>query len=86
MSTSALQEIAFDFAKSRCPLVFKLVVTGAMTDGADISFLSVYPLEREVLYPPLTFLRVSKPAPYMETLAGSSMSMLVVEVEPQFPT
>lgn len=84
MSTSALKEIAFDFAKSSCPLVFKLVVSGALTDGADISFLSVYPLEKEVLYPPLTYLRVKKGKPSLDMVG--SKTMLVIEVEPQFPS
>ena len=84
MSTSALKSIAFDFAKSKCPLVFKLVVTGALTDGADISFLSVYPQEKEVLYPPLTFLRVNKRQPYVDIVGTNTM--LVIEVEPQYPS
>lgn len=63
MSTSADFDIAVKFAeveKSASPLIFKYVTTSFMNRGADISFLSVYPEEKEVLYPPLTYLEPVK--------------------------
>ena len=59
MSTSADFQIAVKFAEvatSASPLIFKYVTSSFMERGADISFLSVYPEEKEVLYPPLTYL------------------------------
>jgi hypothetical protein len=56
MSASADREVAVGFAKSKCPLVFKIETDNFMSRGANVSFLSVYPNEREVLYPPLTYL------------------------------
>jgi len=55
MSTTADINIALKYAQSRCVLVFKYK-TQAMTRGSSIQFLSLYPKENEVLYPPLTFL------------------------------
>merc|ERR1712176_1427671 len=58
VSTTAAQEVAvLNFALSALPLVFKVVTTSCMTRGADLAFLSVYPCEQEILYPPLTYLR-----------------------------
>ena len=52
-----------------------------MSHGANIGFLSVYPGEKEVLYPPLTYLR---PIRMYEETIGTTVYK-VVEVEPVFP-
>lgn len=58
MSTTSDIKIATErFAEGSNPLVFKYVTDTFMDRGADISFLSVYPEEKEVLYPPLTYLK-----------------------------
>ena len=52
-----------------------------MQRGASIQFLSAFPGEEEVLYPPLTYLK-----PTGKTLSVPFMGRLfrVVEVAPQF--
>jgi hypothetical protein len=55
MSTTANIEVAQNYSKSACPLLLKYTTT-AMETGVAIDFLSVYPKEREFLYPPLTVL------------------------------
>jgi hypothetical protein len=50
-------EVMALYAQSDNPLVFRIKVDSPMDMGADISWLSVYPDEREVLYPPMTFLK-----------------------------
>lgn len=58
MSTTSDIKIATErFAEGSNPLIFKYVTDTFMDRGADISFLSVYPEEKEVLYPPLTYLK-----------------------------
>ncbi|KAJ1472092.1 hypothetical protein T484DRAFT_1915314 [Baffinella frigidus] len=57
-------DVALQYADSDRPLLFKFNAKG-MSMGVDISYLSVYPLEREVLYPPLTYL-MSRGPPEME--------------------
>ena len=53
-----------------------------MERGADLTFLSAFPGEREFLYPPLTYLQPVGPArPQKATLAGANF--LVLEVEPK---
>ena len=65
---------------SSLPLVFKFETKDFTSRGADISFLSIYPGEKEALYPPLTYLRPIKME--SETLGG--VQMLVATVEPVF--
>ena len=79
VSTTANQAVAVHtFATGSLPLVFRVVSKGPMDRGADISFLSVFPSEEEYVYPPLTYLRVTKIQ--METLLGKKL--LVATVEP----
>ena len=82
MSTSAAREIAIEFAGTKHPLVFKYETENFMSRGADISFLSVYPDEKEALYPPLTYLSASKIR--VEVIDG--VKYIIVTVKPTFPT
>lgn len=85
MSTSTDRNIAMGFALGDCPLVFKYVTQDFMQRGADISFLSVFPEEHEVLYPPLTFLRPVRI--FFETIPGAGgKRMVIAEVTPVFPS
>jgi hypothetical protein len=49
------------------PLLFRIKIKSPMERGADLSWLSVFPLEREVLYPPLTFLQPIFKQPIMNS-------------------
>jgi hypothetical protein len=81
MSTSIDKEKAYRFAGTECPLLLKFIVRNPMQLGADVSFLSVYPTEREVLYPPLTYLQPNHLVPPVrEQYAGTTV--LVAEVAP----
>ena len=61
MSTTADEAVARKFAKvgtrGEKPLLLKVVAKDLMSCGADISWLSMYPEEKEWLYPPLTYLQ-----------------------------
>jgi hypothetical protein len=59
MSTSRSKGVAQQYAASQSPLIFKYM-TRALQRGVDISFLSLYPKEKEFLYPPLTYLTPEK--------------------------
>ena len=60
MSTTLKREEAVKYAISgkAAPLIFE-IQQGMVDRGADISFLSQYPLEKEILFNPLTGLEVS---------------------------
>ena len=55
MSTSSSKAVAFGYAKSKSPLVFLCDAEG-LSCGVDINFFSVYPGEKEYLFPPLTYM------------------------------
>ena len=67
-------------AVSALPLIFKFETKDFTSRGADIGWLSVYPNEKEALYPPLTYLR--SVGAKKEELGG--LQMLVATVEPVF--
>lgn len=57
MSTTADIEVAGQYGKSDRPLILCIHCTSFMNRGSDISWLSLYPHEKEILYPPLTYLK-----------------------------
>ena len=57
MSTSESLDIIAAYALSKCPLLFRIKIESPMDRGANIRWLSAYPEEDEVLYPPLTYLQ-----------------------------
>jgi len=63
MSTSTAMEVAVGYAGGRdakgTPMVFELV-QGMVDRGADISWLSQYPHEQEVVFAPLTCIEVQR--------------------------
>ena len=74
MSTSKSQSVAFKYAASKSPLVFKYKTRG-LGRGCAIQYLSLYPKEEEYLYPPLTFLLPDR--------VSQEQGRTVVEVAPQ---
>eukprot|EP00662_Eupelagonemidae_sp_cell21_P029321 gene29321-biopygen100470 len=57
MSTTRRKELAFHYSKSTNGLVFEVVADSFMQRGANIAFLSIFPIEKEFLYPPGTYLK-----------------------------
>jgi len=75
MSTTPSQEVASSYCKSKKPLLFKYLASG-VSKGVEISWCSVYPKEKEVLYPPGTFLKYKD---HKKTAGG----VTVIQIEPQ---
>ena len=58
MSTTSDVKVAADYATCAAgALLFKIHVPDALKHGADLQWLSAFPREAEVLYPPLTYLQ-----------------------------
>jgi hypothetical protein len=57
MSTTLDISVAVRYCLSQQSLLFKIVSGGFMTMGADVQWLSAFPGEAEILYPPLTYLK-----------------------------
>eukprot|EP00961_Rhodomonas_salina_P173436 2338957-Rhodomonas_salina.1 len=55
MSTSEEVEVACRYANSTFPLVLRCHARG-LDRGVSIQYLSVFPKEKEFVYPPLTYL------------------------------
>ena len=86
MSTTSDLNIAVKYSRgsSAGALIFMLSVDSFMSLGADLTYLSAFPEEREFLYPPLTFL---KPTGNMYKLVHADNSRFtIIEVEPVFPS
>ena len=63
MSTTPSLQVALTYAASTSPVLLQLHVRNFLERGADISFLSAFPAEEEVVYPPLTFIQPEVGAP-----------------------
>jgi hypothetical protein len=59
MSTTSDLNVAVRYSISPNSLLFKIVPSSFMSMGADVQWLSAFPGEAEILYPPLTYLRPS---------------------------
>lgn len=82
MSTTLDLRVALDYSdKAEKRLLFKVLTSSFIDRGADLSFLSAFPQEVEILYPPLTLLL---PTGREDTIAVGGIEYCVVEVEPRF--
>ena len=71
--------MAIQYSASKNSVLLRLNTASFMERGADISFLSAFPGEKEVLYPPLTFLR---PTGSVITTKVHDVTIHIVEVVP----
>ncbi len=78
MSTSDDYDVAKSFAASRCGLIFEYYTQGH-SKGVEIADFSMYPGEREFLYPPLTYLLLDLSKKIRRLVDGT----IVVPIIPQ---
>ena len=84
MSTSADLNVAVRYSLSRQSLLFKIVSHGFMTMGADVRWLSAFPDEEEIVYPPLTYLKPTGRQQEVEVERdGQLFTFTVIEINPQ---
>ena len=81
MSTTCNPEVAAAYSASGNALLFKIKTVSFMDRGADLTYLSAFPAEREFLYPPLTFLKPTGKTQQVQAAGGGMFN--VVEVEPK---
>jgi hypothetical protein len=81
VSTSTDLDVIARYAQSEVPLVFCFKVESPMELGADIKWLSLFPGESEILYPPLTFLK-----PMFEQRIKNLKQGTVITLKPSFPS
>ena len=80
MSTTSDINVALEYSRSDSSLLFKIVTTSFMQRGADLSWLSAFPGEAELLYPPLTYLEPTGNRQLIG-IPGREETMTIVEVK-----
>lgn len=78
MSTTSNLEVAMRYSDSASPMLMRLKVDTFLQLGADLHFISAFPAEHEICFPPLTYL---KPVGNIEVEAGGKR-ITVVNVQP----
>ena len=61
-------------------MLLRLRTTSFMARGADISFISAFAAESEVLFPPLTYLKVEEQ--HQVQVPGTDVSFTVIDITP----
>ena len=81
MSTTRNLQIAAEYSQSveGSLLIFKFKIENIKQFGADVSWLSAFPTEKEIVYPPLTFLQSTGK---VETTTINGMAFTTVDIEP----
>jgi hypothetical protein len=79
-STTSDLAVAMQYAASRSAVLLYMDTKSFIDRGADLTFLSCFPQEAEVLFPPLTFF---KPKGEPLTIEIDEAKFLTVEVEPR---
>ena len=79
MSTTTNMETAVSYSVSSNSLIFRILTKNQLQRGADLAWLSAFPTEAEVLYPPLTYLQ---PTGRTQLLRINTHCFTIVEVAP----
>jgi len=79
MSTSTNLEVAASYGSSEQGLLLKISLSNLVQYGASVNWLSAFPHEEEVLYPPLTYLQ---PTGAVDTLKLNNIQLTIIEVKP----
>ena len=80
MSTTNDLSVAVRYSASQSSVLLRMVTKSFIERGADISYLSAFPGEAEVLFPPLTYL---KPTGRTEEVATGDASFTIIDVVPR---
>ncbi len=89
MSTTTDLDTAIAYSISDDPkikhsLIFKILTENNLQRGADLQWLSAFPNEAEVLYPPVTYLQPTREK-ISEDIEVDGYTFTVLEVKPTIP-
>jgi hypothetical protein len=79
MSTTTDIATAAAYSISRESVIFKIVTKNKLQRGADLRWVSAFPAEAEILYPPLTYLQ---PTGRTRVIEVDAHHFTIVEVTP----
>ena len=87
MSTTTDLSVAVKYSMSENSLLFKIVPDSAHDMGAEVHWLSAFPQEKEILYPPLTYLKaIGEKEIITVDKEGAKFKFTVVVVKPHMPS
>ena len=89
MSTTTDLSVAIRYSMSKTSLLFKIIPDSAHDMGAELQWLSAFPQEKEILYPPLTYLKAigEKETISVDNMKGDhQLKFTVVVVKPYLPS
>ncbi len=86
LSTTADLRVAVRYALGRHSLLLRLAARSFMHLGADVQWVSAFPGEAEVLFPPLTYLEPTGRTDRVDAVDrhGHPVTFTVIEVTPYF--
>lgn len=84
MSTTSDVRVALQYAQSERSLLFKIKTASFLQRGADLDYLSAFPGEHEILFPPLTHLLPTGRS-FTQTFEENGMTVEVIEVRAIMP-
>jgi hypothetical protein len=79
MSTTTDIGTAASYSISKESLIFKITTENQLQRGADLQWVSAFPGEAEILYPPLTYLQ---PTGRKQVIEVDAHRFTIVEVRP----
>ena len=79
MSATTDMTVAARYGASSGTLLFKIRVDNSLVRGASLQWVSAFPREAEVLFPPLTYVQ---PTDKRQTLLVGACNFTVIEVVP----
>jgi hypothetical protein len=79
MSTTTNIETAVSYSISSESLIFRIVTKNKLQRGAELQWLSAFPAEKEILFPPLTYLQ---PTGRTQVIEVGKCIFTIVEVSP----
>jgi hypothetical protein len=79
MSTTTDIQTAVSYSISNESLIFRIVTKNKLQRGADLQWLSAFPAEEEILYPPLTYLQ---PTGRTQIIQLEKYRFTILEVSP----
>ena len=87
MSTTTSLEIAIRYTQGAGgkAVLLRLFTELSLQSGCDLSFLSCFPNEKEVLFPPLTFLMPKPRKKPVTVKASNGVAYTIIDVIPHIP-
>lgn len=82
MSTTTDLKVAMEYSMSASSVILRIKTSSAIKRGVGVKWLSAFPAEEEILFPPLTHMQATAA---LEKFALEGQAWTIVTVEPTLP-